>query len=367
MRHLLLAFALVGCSASHPGGTPAPSDGKADGAGGAATVIVHYPAGFGHNVTLRGDGGGLSWSDGRALAWHDEDAWTTTLALTRAATIKPLIDDETWALGPNWSVRPGQTIDLWPRFFTEQGRLDRIDDWDAPHLGGTRGITVYLPPSYDENGLVRLPVVYMHDGQNLFSDDDAFGGISWDVAGALDNGAADATIHEAIVVAVDNSDNRTSEYTPVADPDDGGGGADDYLAFLVEDLKPGIDARYRTLPDRAHTAIVGSSLGGLFSVYAGAARADVFGLVGALSPSTWWDNDYILGRLQGSRAPVRAYVDSGDSGDSNDDKDDTAKLADVYRSLGGQVRYLVQPGGEHSEYYWRQRLPGALGFLLGSR
>ena len=115
----------------------------------------------------------------------------------------------------------------------------------------------------------------------------------------------------------------------------GGGGADAYLALIADQLKPRIDRDYRTLADRGHTAIMGSSLGGLVSVYAGVTRPDVFGLVGALSPSTWWDGTWILPRVATERTdPARVYVDSGDAGDSQDDQANTATLAQTYRTRG---------------------------------
>src|SRR5207302_6278661 len=173
-----------------------------------------------------------------------------------------------------------------------------------------------LPPAYLENWGQRFPVVYMNDGQNLFDDASSFSGVSWNIAGAMDQGARDASIHQALVVGVDATADRIPEYTPVPDPQDGGGNAAAYLAFLIDELKPWVDANWRTLPGRESTALVGSSLGGLVSAYAGVARPDVFGLVGALSPSTWWDNDWIVGavRTQSGLKPLKAYLDSRDAG-----------------------------------------------------
>jgi predicted alpha/beta superfamily hydrolase len=370
-RHALSALL---CSALLACGGAAPLDSASDGIHGAAakasTVVVHYPTGWGHRVSLRGTGP-LSWGRGQDATWTANDEWKLTLQLTAAIELKPLFDDATWAIGPNWTLQPGQTLDVWPHFFRGAGQLDTVDGWTSNRLGNSRSIRVYLPPAYLENSGQRFPVVYMHDGQNLFDDSLSFGGVSWNIAGAMDQGARDASIHEAIIVGVDNTADRMSEYTPVVDADYGGGNADAYLDFLVNELKPWVDARYRTLPGRADTAIMGSSLGGLVSAYAGLKRPDVFGLVGAVSPSTWWANDYILGAVQQSKGaalqPLRVYVDSGDAGPSNDDVTNTAKLAQAYKDLGLPVQYVVQHGGQHNESYWRQRAPGALGFLLGGR
>jgi predicted alpha/beta superfamily hydrolase len=353
---------LLGCAVSGP--VDPSSDGTPDLAGlPAAHVVVHYPTGFGHRISLRGAGAGLGWDAGRDATWTSGDRWTLDLQPSKTIELKPLFDDAIWARGANWTLAPGQTLDVWPTFFHDRGRLEDRAELDAAH-----DVVVYLPASYDENAAERYPVVYMHDGQNLFDDAKAFGGVSWDIAGALDRGTADGTIHDAIVVAIANTAARISEYTPVADPSYGGGAADTYLALITDQLKPRIDRDYRTLADRGHTAIMGSSLGGLVSVYAGVTHPDVFGLVGALSPSTWWDGTWILPRVAAERTdPARVYVDSGDAGDSQDDQANTAKLAQAYKTRGAPLDYLVQHGAQHNEFYWRQRVPGALGFLLGPR
>jgi predicted alpha/beta superfamily hydrolase len=369
---VILAISLAACTGTSDsagaGSDLGSAGGKADGSGTASRLVVHYPAGYGHRISVRGEGGGLSWDQGRDGTWNPGDAWVLDFTLTGPISLKPLYDDETWAQGPNDTLYPGQTLDVWPFFFHEGGRIEVRPGWRSPRLAQARDIEIYLPPSYDENPNERYPVIYMQDGQNLWSDDDSATGVSWDVAGAMDDGALQATIHEAIVVGIDNTSDRTSEYTPVPDPDEGGGGADAYIAFIADELKPVIDHDYRTFGDRDHTAIVGSSLGALASLYAGISRPDVFGLVGALSPATWWDNEWITGAEQSAGSlPARLYLDSGDSGDLNDDVTLTAHLADVLRGRGVDLDYLVQQGAEHSEVYWRQRLPGALGFLVGGR
>src|SRR5205823_854699 len=150
-------------------------------------------------------------------------------------------------------------------FFMPAGRSARR--WTSFHsslLGNDRGIWVYLPPSYDENPLARYPVIYMHDGQNLFDPAYAFGGVTWRAGEAMDHGieALDPAVGlpEAIIVGPENvGDNRIDEYTPVPDPDYGGGGGDLYLRFLVEELKPQVDSTFRTRPEAPATALVGSS------------------------------------------------------------------------------------------------------------
>ena len=371
-RTIALSLGLAALAACGGGRDERAAEGNEASAVGAAsaTVLVHYPAGPGHRITLHCGGAGHDWNAPIEATWTTGDVWRAAVDATSTIACKPLLDDQLWANGPNWNVAAGGPIDLWPWFFHDAGTIQQIANWHSQILGNDRGISIYYPPSYDENPNERYPVVYMHDGQNLFYDDKAFGGVSWNVGGAMDQGARDGSIHEAIVVGIDNTPNRIDEYTPVADPDNGGGGAERYLAFITDELKPQIDAQVRTVADKGHTAIIGSSLGGLVSLYAGLARPDVFAEVGALSPSTWWDNEWITDRSAQSQSalPARVYLDSGNVGDSNDDVTQTARLAGVWKQKPDlTVDYLVQDGATHSEVFWRQRIPGALSFLLGPR
>ena len=226
-------------------------------------------------------------------------------------------------------------------------------------------MNVAVPPS------APTRVLYVQDGQNLFDPAAPWGG--WHLA--------DSAPADMLLVGVDNTDDRTAEYTPTADASWGEGGKGElYVRMLVEELKPMIDAEYRTRSGAADTAIVGSSLGGLVSAWAGVTRPETFGLVGALSPTTWWDQKMILGvvaSIPGRKERARrVYVDSGDAGElpgepPNDGVVDTAALADAYRKAGYvddvTLDYLVQHGGTHDEAHWAERLPGALAFLLGPR
>ena len=380
------SFSTGGVAPNDPGNgaTGGPSTGgtPGDGAGGstprptATTIRVHYPAGS-HTLALRGDGGGLDWSAGQPLVAGADDTYTFAVdGLAAPLEFKPLLDDATWSRGPNYRVAPGATVDVYPHFTTVAGSVtELIPTFHSTVLGNDRAVWAYLPPSYAENTRARFPVLYMHDGQNLFSPETAFGGNEWKVDETLDAAAEDGSIEELIVIGVENTAERIYEYTPTTDPSTaGGGGGDKYLAMLKTELKPAIDAMLRTLPDRAHTGILGSSLGGLISAYAGVTQPDVWGIVGAMSPSTWWNNEVIIGDVGGmpaSARPARVYVDSGDAGDSNDDVTNTNMLAATYVNLGYasgvDFLHVVQAGGQHNEVYWAERLPGALQFLFGKR
>jgi predicted alpha/beta superfamily hydrolase len=376
----------------------------------AATIRVHYPPN-GHTLTVRGGAPPLDWTQGRPMTAGANDTFTFTFAaLAAPLEWKPLLDDQTWSRGPNYHVAPGETVDVYPHFNNIKGRVTTlIGSFASTLLNNSRAIYAYLPASYDENTDASYPVVYMHDGQNLWAalPQLAFGA-TWNVDTAFDtaaesgacsgggltgwaaqplgaapvtcNGDGDCpsgecrTFPEAIVIGVANTANRIGEYTPTTDPmTPGGGNGDLYLRMLVEELKPEIDTMLRTRKDAASTAIAGSSLGGLISAYAGYTHADTFALVGAVSPSTWWNNDVIVSDIQMSRpAPLRPllmYVDSGQG--TADDESDTDQLAAAYLAIGyhegTDFHHVVQPGAMHSEIYWAERFPGAIQFLLGAR
>ncbi len=353
-----------------PTGTTPPPSGPP-----ATTVRVHYQGKPG-TMTLRGSTGPLSWDKSAAFTSTAPGLYTWTSTEVKVDTeLKPMLGD-TWSRGPNYKVKPNATLDVYPHFFETHGTVTKkYPSFTSTKLPSTRGIWVYLPPTYVENSEARFPALYMHDGQNLFSPDTAFGGNEWKVDETLDAGAEDGTIRETIVVGVENTAARIDELTPTSDPSYGGGKADQYLAMVATEIKPLVDKDLRTMPAREVTGIMGSSLGGLVSAYAGVTRADVFGLVGEMSPSTWWDDKVILGDVSSMKTkpvkPVRVYVDSGDSGTSNDDVVNTTELAARYRTVGytdkKDLMHVVQAGAIHNEIWWAKRLPAALAFLLGPR
>ncbi|MDX2010987.1 MAG: alpha/beta hydrolase-fold protein [Myxococcaceae bacterium] len=349
--------------------------GVSDAGGRLTTIRVHYPTGA-RRMHLRGALAPLSWTAGVAMQPVDADTWTYSMpAHAGPLEFKPRLDEQEWSKGPNFVAQPGETVDVYPRFFRDVGEVRRPwVDFRSNVLGNARVVWVYLPPTYLENTSYRAPVVYMHDGQNLFDAQAAFGGTEWQVDETMNRAANDGSISEAIVVGPENGGAaRIDEYTPTSTAMYGGGRGDLYLRFLAEELKPVIDRDYRTRPGRDSTAVMGSSLGGLISTYAGVTRPETFGLVGALSPSTWWDGRWILGSVGGLRAaparPLKVYVDSGNAGASMDDAANTAQLAQAWRDRGYAdevtLKYLVQSGATHTERYWAERLPGALRFLLG--
>lgn len=262
------------------------------------------------------------------------------------------------------------------------GTVKVLPDVTSPQLDNTRDLLVYLPPSYEASD-ARYPVIYMHDGQNLFDPATSYAG-EWQVDETMEMLAAEGL--EAIVVGVPNvGRSRLDEYSPFVDRRLGGGQGHRYLDFLVETVKPLIDANFRTDPEPASTAIVGASMGGLISLCGFFRHPEVFGLAGVMSPSLWFADRAIFDYVrQAPTNPGRLYLDTGTHESpptrgllaglratlrSRRYMSDTQHLYGLLLSKGYRARqtvlYLEEPGGTHSEAAWARRFPEALRFLFG--
>jgi predicted alpha/beta superfamily hydrolase len=235
-----------------------------------------------------------------------------------------------------------------------------------PGLGRSRTIRLYLPPGYASAPAgKRYPVIYMHDGQNLFDAATAYAG-EWGVDETL-NALAEKTGFEAIVVGIDNGqDWRMAELSPgpnrmVAQPQ---GRA--YMAFVVEVVKPLIDSRYRTLPDRDHTAIMGSSMGGLISHAALLWYPEVFGRAGLFSPSYQLDSDWLDAALANPLVTrPRIYLYAGGSEGPRMVPDAQRAATALARQLSAQgVTLHVESANGHNEVAWRAEFERAVRWLF---
>lgn len=238
----------------------------------------------------------------------------------------------------------------------------------STNLNETRRYRVFLPRGYDQHPGRRYPVLYAHDGQNVF-EQGAFG--SWNGATTIQSLQQAGHMREVIVVAVDNGPNRLTDYLPPDDATFGVGRADRYARFIANELKPLIDAQYRTLTGPETTGALGSSMGGVVSLYMGWDFSATFRRVGLFS-GAWWSTPNFLNRVRpaGTTRPLRIYMDSGDSGQSNDDYWNTYNLRDAF--VGGAaprfriedtLRHVVGFGQQHNEAAWAARLPDALRFM----
>lgn len=259
------------------------------------------------------------------------------------------------------------TVKVWRNFY-------------SPQLGNRRDILVYLPRTYTA-GQRHYPVLYMHDGQNLFDTATSYAG-EWCVDETLEELAGHGI--EAIVVGIPNiGARRYQEYIPFSSPDLPDAAGDLYVAFIADTLKPLIDRSFCTQPEREHTGIMGSSLGGLISLYAFFKRPEVFGLVGAVSPSLRWGNKGIFRFVEDATfMPGRVYMDVGTaegvkpaadtSGRPSSPEGYVQQVRDMNALLvrkgyrpGKDLLYVEEEGGIHHESAWARRLPVALRFLLG--
>ncbi|NVM75238.1 putative alpha/beta superfamily hydrolase [Duganella sp. SG902] len=236
------------------------------------------------------------------------------------------------------------------------GTLRIVDNFASPQLNNSRKLRIYLPPGYDAHPRQRYPVLYMHDGQNLFDPKTAAFGAAWEIGTNMDKLIATGVIEPAIVVGIDNTPDRIAEYTPCCDKENGGGKIDAYASFIVDTVKPWVDANLRTLPDREHTAIMGSSLGGIASVYIAQKYPQVFSKACGVSSSFWW-NDQMFRKNVPPRQPVKFYIDAGTEGDGIDFTTNMrdAMLAKGY-VLNEDLMYYRAEGGSHNEKSWSARV-----------
>jgi enterochelin esterase-like enzyme len=362
--------AAAGCARSQnpPAGAPAAiTTAEMSTAARSATLRVHYDTGPGHRIAIRGSAAPLAWTAGTDATWTAGNVWVYAWS-GGDVDAKPVLDDARWSIGANYHLRAGATLDVYPFFTPARGRLVHLDGVWSPQLGNSRGLVVYLPPSYAENPAKRYPVLYMHDGQNLFEAQTSAFGVEWRVDETIDAAVAAGRMDEVIVVGVDNTGNRIWEYTPCCDATYGGGGIERYERFLIDTIVPMIDQRFRTLPGAATTAIMGSSLGGLASLAIARHSPAVFGKAGCLSSSFWWNDQALTVAVEQStgHVPIAIYLDAGTN---NDGLPETARmnaalLAHGYVQ-GRDLDFVTAAGGSHNEASWAARVATPLGFLFG--
>jgi predicted alpha/beta superfamily hydrolase len=265
-------------------------------------------------------------------------------------------------------VQTGASLARFHRGPRLPGSVHTIERVYAPELGNARDIHVYLPPGYDAN-LARYPVVYLHDGQNLFDPALAFAS-SWRADAAAD--AAARLGYECILVGISNVGSaRIDEYSPFADLRVGGGRGEHYLAFVVRRIKPLIDSQYRTLPDREHTSVGGASLGGLISLFAFFRYPEVFGRAIVQSPALWFAHGAMLDYVRAAaHVPGRIWLDVG----RREGKQTLRNARALRRQLvasgyedGHTLRWIEDRTGAHDEVAWGRRLKRALPFVLEER
>jgi len=252
--------------------------------------------------------------------------------------------------------------------------LSKHEQFPSRYLRNQRDLIVYLPPGYDDQPERKFPILYLHDGQNLFDGATSFiPGMDWHVGQTADQRILEGRVEPLIIVGIYNAGKqRLGEYTPTRVPRLGGGSASRYAKFLLEEVRPFLQGQYRVLAGAESTGIGGSSLGGLVSLYLGLRKPRIFGKIAALSPSVWWNERVIL--RFAAAAPVRPlpriWLDIG-TREGPRIVDDVERFRDVLTGKGWQLErdlhYERVEGAEHNEAAWAERVGPFLQFLFPAR
>lgn len=346
------------------------------------TVQAHYPKSL-NNLFLRGNLCGLNWNSGVAMKfqglnnstggylWNLEVACDATEVQKGGLEVKVLISDKTWMLGSNHHVAIQQDTltvdDIFPWFFTYHGSTKIINHVYSSELNNFRDVIIYTPPSYSENTLkIHQNVLIMHDGQNLFNPATTAFGTAWMCQDTLDSLIIEGKMDEVVVLGPYNTADRMNEYTYIYDPSEKAGGKGDlYLDWLESTLLPLGVKEVRIAVVRAQLGILGSSLGGLISCYAGWTRSPIYGKVGCMSSSFWWDENDYQKRVVVSSVPANGvtypvvYMDSGTAGGDGSCAVYTTQVYDLYQQQGyvgkENVFEYIDQGGQHNEASWGAR------------
>ncbi|MBI4816340.1 MAG: phosphonate ABC transporter ATP-binding protein [Deltaproteobacteria bacterium] len=263
------------------------------------------------------------------------------------------------------------TVASWADSSSNPGtRTGNVSEVQVPGFLNGRRVWVYLPPGYSaQDPSVRYPVLYMLDGQNVFDANTSFSG-EWEVDEALEALIPTGEVRPLVVIAVDNGGAaRLDEYTPWQGDDLGqlvGGGGEAHLQAFRDVLLPWVDSTFNTLTGPENTGFSGSSLGGLMSVYAAYAHSDVFGRIGALSPSVWWANEMLVDFVAGlPKPPVVLWTDMGTAeGDLGPFQRLRAELLSDGFVEGQDLTAIEVAGAAHNEQAWAARMPDILRFLF---
>lgn len=244
------------------------------------------------------------------------------------------------------------------------GKVEYHKEFYSALLDNKRDIVVWMPQGYDlsKNKNKRYPVLYMHDGQNILDPKTSYIGKDWRVDETITKLIRQKKIKEIIVVGIYNTPDRLDEYSWSEK-------GQKYLQFIITELKPIIDTTYRTLPEKDNTAIIGSSMGGLISFYAGWHYPDVFSMAGCMSSSFYYNNDKSIKQVQeykGKKKLIKFYIDHGEDGSVRGQKM-FVELSKKGYVIGQDIDYYYAPGAEHNETEWAARLERPLLFFFGNK
>ncbi len=327
-----------------------------------------------------------NWNHSKAvkLITVNDTLFTTTVRLPKNKTIEFKFTRGSWdkeALDNNLSIPQNHSITVgeqdtinytihswkdWRPFPMNQvkGNLIIYENVYSPQLDNDRTVLVWLPPSYEIDINKRYPVLYLHDGQNAFTSGLSLSGEEWKLDETVTKLIDQQKIEEIIMVALYNGENRTGEYSPKHQ-----GNA--YADFLIQTIKPWIDQTYRTQNESEHTAVLGSSMGGIISFHLGWEHSNIFSMVGCLSPAFLVDRNEIINRVKKSKESpnFKFTIQNG-----------TEELeAELQPSINKMIKYLKKKGykentdylykiydrNNHTEKAWAQQVRDTLLFFFG--
>ncbi|MFA5833564.1 MAG: alpha/beta hydrolase-fold protein [Bacteroidota bacterium] len=322
-----------------------------------------------------------------ALNKISDSIWNIKTSIDSGTVLQFKITAGSWdteAIFDSGRVPPNTLIDVtkdtivilrplfWKRYLlpkkpeqTIRGKVEYHRQLSGDGLNHKRDVIVWLPPSYEKNPKKNYPVLYMHDGQNIFDPSTAFTGYDWRVDEVADSLIKLKKIEEIIIVGIYNSPDRLPEYsdTPLGTA---------YMNFVINVVKPMIDSTYRTKPGKEHTGIIGSSLGGLSSLLFVWKRQDVFGMAGCVSSAFWYDDEKTLKEIKaysGHKKNVKVYLDCG--GREKELVGGYKRMVEILKSKGFKkgkdLEYTLDAKGTHNEYYWSKRVWRPLVFMYGKK
>jgi enterochelin esterase-like enzyme len=251
-----------------------------------------------------------------------------------------------------------------PRAAEVQGNLRYFRKFPSKYLGKKRDLVIWLPPDYETDTGASYPVIYAQDGQNIFDPATAFAGVDWQLDETAESLLQRKLIRPVIIVGLWNTPARIEEYTSRR--------GRQYARFIVQEVKPFIDARFRTLSNREATAVLGSSLGGLISFYLAWWHPEVFSMAACLSASWMWNKAAVFEDIKYDAMPnprIRIYTDHGSEGEEGKHLAVFKRMRDTLIKKGFVLRqdleYYYALGDGHNETSWGRRVWRPLTFFFG--
>ena len=255
------------------------------------------------------------------------------------------------------------------------GVIEKLAGFESKTLQNRRNISVYLPPKYAVEKYRRYPVLYMHDGQNVFDGSTSYiPNQEWRADEAAEGLINAGLIEPIIIVGIDNGQAaRADEFLPwkiKMGNNEMGGMADLYGKMITDEIMPMVNAKYRTNTGPANTGLLGSSFGGVITSYLGISRPDVFGKLGIVSPSVWVNERQLLKTVKPVKNRQRIWIDMGTK-EGTGGVADARALFDSYKAAGWRegkdITLVIDGNAEHNELAWSRRMMSILTYLFGKK